>query len=215
MEPVRLKPIVFCGENPVMELYVEGTETLAAAASFWHSTYSVHGEGHALLLYLNADNATALGQPNAAIYSDNEPLARYLTDTFNQHFDDWKDLGFKDAPIYQARFFKETNTRQFYRVACHTQKSIIEVRWTDIRSSDFRTFPDLNGGGFGAAGDEHYHVSNAIFLCGQGSISINQQPVTGQAYTKTMPDDRFTSSVFVALSETWVKIEAPTPKVQG
>ncbi len=214
MESVRLKPIVFCGENPVMELYVAGSETLAAAASFWHSSYSVHGEGHVLLLYLNADNATALAQPNVAIYSDNAPLARYLTDTFNQHFDDWKDLGFNAAPIYQARFFKEADTRQFYRAACHTQKSVIETLWTDIRSADFRTFPDLNGGGFGVTGDEHYHVSNAIFLCGQGSITVNHQPVTGQAFTDTLEDNRFSSSVFVALSETWVKIEAPAPKVQ-
>jgi hypothetical protein len=212
VDDLRLKPIAFCGENPVIELYTPGTETIAAAASYWHSTYSPYGEGHALLLYLDAANAAALAQPTAAVYADNAPLARYLTDTFNQHFDGWKGLGFKEAAVYQARFFTDADTRQFYRVACHTQKSVIDIVWTDIRSSDFRSYADLNSGGFGIAGDEHYHVSNAIFLCGQGHMSINQQQVIGAPFTRTLPDDRFTSSVFVALSETWVKIEQSTSK---
>src|SRR5689334_9923163 len=102
MDSVRLKPVVFCGENPVMELFSPGTETLSAAASYWHATYSPYGEGHALLLYLNAANATALGRPTAAIYADNAPLARFLTNTFNQHFEGWESLGFKDAAVQQA-----------------------------------------------------------------------------------------------------------------
>ncbi len=195
-----------------MELFDPAAETMTAAASYWHSTYSPYGEGHVLLLYLEAANAAALEQPKVAIYSDNNPLARYLTDTFNQHFDGWRDFGFKDISIQPARFFKEADTRQFYRVACHTATAVIDVLWTDIRSSDFRTFPDLNGGGFGAAGDEHYHVSNAIFLCGQGAITVNKQQAAGQAQTRTLPDGRFSSSVFVALSETWVKLEQSTPK---
>ena len=212
MDALRLKPIAFCGENPVMELYNPGTETIAAAASYWHSTYSPHGQGHVLLVYMDAINAAALAQPQTAIYADNAPLARYLTDTFNQHFDGWKELGFKEAAIDQARFFNEADTRHYYRVACHTQQSVIDVLWTDIRSSDFRTFSDLNDGGFGVADDEHYHVSNAIFLCEQGHININQQSVAGEPFTRTLPDGRFSSSVFVALSETWVKLDQSTKK---
>ena len=209
MDSVRLKPIAFCGENPVIELYDATTEIITAAASFWHCTYSPHGEGQVLLVYLDAANASALGQPSVAIYADNASVARYVTDTFNQHFDGWKSFDFKDAPIQQARFFTDAHMSQFYRVACHTDTSVIDVTWTDIRSSDFRTFPDLNGGGFGFADDEHYHVSNAIFLCGQGAISVNKHQAVGEAQTRTLPDGRFSSSVFVALSETWVKIEQP------
>lgn len=207
MDSVRLKPIAFCGENPVIELYDATAETITAAASFWHCTYSPHGEGQVLLVYLDDANAAALGQPSVAIYAHNAPVARYVTDTFNQHFDGWKSFGFKDAPIQQAHFFTEANIPQFYRVACHTDTSVIDVLWTDIRSSDFRTFSDLNGGGFGVAGDEHYHVSNAIFLCGQGAISVNKLQAVGEPQTRSLPDGRFSSSAFIALSETWVKIE--------
>lgn len=209
MESLRLKPIAFCGENPVIELYDSAEATITAAASYWRCTYSPYGEGQALLLYLDADNAASLQQPTTAIYADNTPLAHYVTDTFNQHFDGWNSFGFKNTSIRQARFFTEAAMSQFYRVACHTDTSVIEVLWSAIRSSDFRTFPDLNGGGFGAAADEHYHVSNAIFLCEQGAISVNKQQAAGKAQTRILPDGRFSSSAFVALSETWVKIEQP------
>jgi len=209
----RLKPIAFCGENPVMELFSPGTETISAAASYWHCTYSPYGEGQVLLLYLDTANATALGQPNAVIYADNEPLARYLTNTFNQHFDGWKPFGFKEAAVREAAFTKESDMSKFYKVTCHADKTIIDVLWSDIRSSDYRSYSDLNGGGFGAAADEHFHVSHSLFLCGQGHMTINQQPVIGTGYTHTLPDDRFTSSVFVALAETWIKFMPQRDKI--
>ena len=83
MDSVRLKPIAFCGENPVVELYDATAETITAAASFWHCTYSPHGEGQVLLVYLDAANAAALGQPSVAIYADNASVARYVTDKRN------------------------------------------------------------------------------------------------------------------------------------
>src|SRR5688572_4750244 len=97
MESLRLSPVVFCGENPHIVLYND--DTISAAASYWHCTFSAYGEGNVLLLYLDAANAAALKQPSIAVYADNAPLARYLTDTFNQHFEDWDKLGFGGAPI--------------------------------------------------------------------------------------------------------------------
>ncbi len=207
MEAARLEGVVFCGENPHIVL-VDADETITAAVSYWECTYSAYGEGHALLVYLNAANAAALDHPTLAIYSDNAPLARYLTDTLNQHFDDWQGLGFANAAIHPARFFKEADTRSFYRVACHTESGHIDLLWQDIRPPDLRLMPDLQGGGFGAAGDEHYHVVNVILLCGEGSIRINEREAVGKPQTPTRPDGRFSSSVFVAISETWVKIES-------
>jgi hypothetical protein len=206
MESIRLSPVVFCGENPAIVLVNSDTGTTTAAASYWDCTYSVYGEGQVLLVYLDDANAAELGQPTIAVYADNIPLGRYLTDTFNQHFDDWKAFGFGGAPIQQARFFKESDSREFYRVACHAEQTHIDLLWHDIRGCDFRTFLDLFGGGFGAAGDEHYHVANVIFLCGQGRIAINQRTAAGEAQTRTLDNGRFSSSVFVALSETWIKV---------
>jgi hypothetical protein len=210
MEQLRLKPVAFCGENPIISLVSDGTEEVSAAASYWHCTYSAYGEGNVLLLYMNEANATALGQPAVAVYADNAPLGRFLSNTFNQHFDDWKGLGFYRAPVQQARFFRISDSRRFYRVDCHAEQILINLLWEELRDPDFRTFPDLSGGGFGAAGDEHYNVANVIFLCGEGHIVVNQQEAVGVPQTRTLPDGRYSSSVFVALSETWIKITQPT-----
>ncbi|MEP7291956.1 MAG: hypothetical protein ABI835_09240 [Chloroflexota bacterium] len=215
METQRLSPVVFCGENPHIVLYGAGSETISAAASYWTCTYSAYGVGHVLLLHLDAANAAALNQPAQAIYSDNAPLAHTLTDSFNQHFDDWQGFGFASTPIQPAQFVKdssgagEAGVDPFYRVTCHSEAAQIDLLWQEMRGFDFRTFADLQGGGFGAAGDEHYHVANVIFLCGAGSIAVNGLPAAGEAQTRTLPNGRFSSSVFVALSETWIKIEPP------
>ena len=205
MNAVRIGPVVFCGENPNMMLVDSTTESITAAVSYWDCTYSDYGVGHVLLIYLDAKNVAVLDHARIAIYADNAPLARYLTDTFNQHFDDWQQWDFSGAAVEQARFSKESDSREFYRINCYSGQIQIDLLWNDIRDRGFRTFPDLNGGGFGSASDEHYHVANVIFLCGQGSITINQRHAAGTVHTRTLPDGRFSSSVFVALSETWIK----------
>jgi hypothetical protein len=128
-----------------------------------------------------------------------------LTDTFNQHFEDWQQFEFSGAAVEQAHFSKDSDSREFYRINCASGQTQIVLLWRDIRDRSFRTFPDLNGGGFGLARNEHYHVANVIFLYGQGSITINQRQAVGAAQTCTLSDGRFSSSVFVARSETWIK----------
>lgn len=207
MQKERLKPVAFCGENPAIQLVTPDTDTISAAASYWRCTYSTFGEGDVLLLYLDAANAAALGQPTSAIYADNALLARYLTDTFNQHFEGWQDKGFASAAVQSARFYKQADVRQFYRLACHTEHAVIDLLWNEPREGEFRTFPDLNPDGFGVAKDEHYHVSAAFFLCEQGSIRVNNQLAVGEPQTRMLDNVILTSSIFVALSETWVKAD--------
>lgn len=205
MEALRFNEVVFCGENPHIVLVQPGTETPTAAASYWECTYSDFGEGHVLLLYLDKANAATLTQPSIAVYADNLPLGRYLTDALNQHFDEWKPFGFGGAAVQPARFFKESDSRHFYRVACHADQTHIDLHWSDIHRLGFRTFPDLFGGGFGLKGDEHYHVINTIFRCKSGTITVNQQTASGEPQLVPLADGGFSSSVFLALSETWVK----------
>ncbi|MEO8392722.1 MAG: hypothetical protein ABI700_07000 [Chloroflexota bacterium] len=154
MNALRITPIVFCGENPNIML-VDANQMPTAAASYWECTYSPYGVGDVLLVYLDANNATALDHPAIAIYADNVPLARYLTDTFNQHFEGWQQWNFSEAAVQQAHFTKESDSAQFYRVMCYSDKMQIDLLWSEFRGASFRTFPDLNGGGFGVAGDEH------------------------------------------------------------
>jgi len=205
--------VVFCGENPNIML-VNASETTTAAASYWTAPTRPTGRSR----FINLSGCEQCGSarsPVIAIYADNASLARYLTDTFNQHFEDWQQLGFSEAAVQQARFSKASDSRQFYRITCSSDQNQIDLLWSEFRDASFRTFPDLNGGGFGVAGDEHYHVANAIFLCGQGSITINQRPAAGAVQTRTSPEGRFLSSVFVALAETWIKADEVTGNPKG
>jgi hypothetical protein len=45
-----------------------------------------------------------------------------------------------------------------------------------------------------------------MIRCARGSITINQQQASGEPQTQTLPDGRFASSVFLALSETWIRM---------
>lgn len=205
MEALRLNDVVFCGENPGLDLLKPGTETVTAGASYWFCTYSPYGEGHVLMLHLDAENAAALNHPAVAIYADNPALGRYVADTFTQHFGEgWKSANLPNTPIQTARFFRESDSRRFYRIACHVEQTRIELLWQDLRGGLFRNMP--NNSGMGAAGDESFHISTVFFLAEQASITINGQKAAGEIETKTEDDGRFSSSAFVALSETWIKI---------
>jgi hypothetical protein len=61
------RPVFFSGENPGMTLYIPGTEQPAAVASYWISTDSPWGVGHALYL---ADT-TLQNISQGSIFTDN------------------------------------------------------------------------------------------------------------------------------------------------
>jgi hypothetical protein len=204
----RLDGTIFCGENPQIILMQSDKRTYTAAASYWRSVYSPVGEGNVLLLYLDMDNVHNHQHPNLAIYADNLPLADFLTHTFNRHFAEFKELGFADVKPQPARLYQDSDSRHYHRIICHTDNHHIELLWKDIRKRQLFIITDLNNGGFGINGDEHYDVYTNIGLCATASITINNQPVEGEITTEER-DGRFTSSAFLAFSETWLKRKIP------
>jgi hypothetical protein len=202
----RVNGIAFCGENPQILLYGENNE-YTAAASYWRSVYSPFGEGEVLLLYLDEKNAAEHKHPSYAIYSDNPDLAEYLTITFNQHFDEYKALSFGTVQPTPSQFIQDSDSRNFHRVVCQTSTSKphrIELLWEDVRLRQLFILKDLNEGGFGKNGDEHYDVYTNIFTCAKASIKINEQELSGDIRTK-QEGEIFRSSAFMAFSETWIK----------
>lgn len=197
----RISGIAFCGENPQIMLYDENNE-YTVAASYWRSVYSPFGEGNVLLLYLGKENQGE--HPSHTIYSDNLPLAEYLTLTFNQHFDEFKMLSFGAVKPEKGSFRQESDSRDFHRVHCETLEHHIELLWEDVRLRQLFILKDLNEGGFGKNGDEHYDVYTNIFLCAKASITLNGKELSGTIRTK-QEGEIFRSSAFMAFSETWIK----------
>src|SRR5687768_8962688 len=103
-------PVIFTGENPGLGLFRPGTDTLVAAASYWRCTYSEHGEGNALYLWVDLAGA-GVGQGQlTAIYADNAAMARFINERFNQHFGNFQNKGFDSATPEVARFFQESDS---------------------------------------------------------------------------------------------------------
>lgn len=206
--PIFRPNVVLCGENPQIILIHPNKHRAVATASFWRCTYSPCGEGNILLVHLSKDVAKGTNHPPTAIYTDQPAVARYITDTFNQHFEGWKKLGLPTVEPRTARFFFESDSRQYYRIGVHTEDQAVTLIWRDVRPPELRMFPDINGGGFGIGGDEHYDVQTVISLCGSASIQIGSHLVGGEVQTADR-NGRFMSSAFLAFSEVWLKRDVP------
>ena len=188
-------PVVFTGENPGLTLYAPGGDRIVAAASYWHCTYSAHGEGDALEIWV----ADADGQPGwRAIYADNAALGRFVAATFNEHFADYRGQGFATLEPTPARFSQESDSRAYHRVACHGADRRIVLEWRDV--IDRR---QIIGSGM-ALGGRSFELATVICPCAAGTIAIDDRPLAGAPRVGER-DGHPQSSAFLAFAESWVE----------
>lgn len=191
------RPVIFTGENPGLSLFHPDTGALVAAASYWRCTYSAHGEGNALILWLGRDAGGAGNGTLTAIYTDNTPMARFITDTLNQHFGDFQDKGFPSVTPEPARFFQESDSRSYHRVVAHTGDHRIELVWRDVRDYQQVIGSDTQLGG------RSFELATVICPCAGATISVDDTLVRGSVRL-TERDGRPQSSAFLAFAESWV-----------
>lgn len=190
--------VVFSGENPGLTLMKPGTEERVAAASYWRCVYSEHGEGNALLIWVDR-GASGLGElaPHA-IHADNPGVARLVTERFTRHFDNFKDLGFGGMEPAYARFFQDSDSRWYHRVVCNTGSQVIELLWWDV--ADYQM---VNRQGRELGGTT-WDLATVICPCRSASIKVSNQSVNGEVRFSA-DGERPSSSAFLAFSETWVE----------
>lgn len=192
------RPVIFTGENPGLSLFDSDTGVLVAAASYWRCTYSAHGEGNALILWLDRGAAGGGEGSRAAIYADNAPMARFVTDTLNQHFGDFQDKGFPSVTPEPARFVQESDSRTYHRVTVHTDAHRIELLWRDVRDYQQVIASAMELGG------RSFELATVICPCAEASIVLDGAPVQG-VVRLTERDGRPQSSAFLAFAESWVE----------
>lgn len=196
--PRQIKqPVIFTGENPGLSLFRPGSGELVAAASYWRCTYSAHGEGNALIFWLDCAAAGVGDGTLTAIYTDNAPMARFVTDTLNQHFGDFQDKGFPSVTPESARFFQESDSRRYHRVVTHAGEHSIELVWRDVRDYQQVIGSEMALGGRG------FELATVICPCAEGAITFDGKPVQGEVRL-TERDGRPQSSAFLAFAESWV-----------
>lgn len=192
------RPVIFCGENPGLSLFGANGGGLVAAASYWRCTYSAHGEGNALILWLDQDAAGAGGGALRAIYTDNPAMARFVTDTLNQHFGDFQNRDFPAVQPELARFSQESDSRHYHRVVCHAADRRIELEWRDVRDYQQVIGSQLT------FGDRSFELATVICPCATATITVDGRPVTGEVRLSER-DGRPQSSAFLAFAESWVE----------
>jgi hypothetical protein len=191
------RPVIFTGENPGLSLFRSGSGELVAAASYWRATYTAHGEGNALIIWLDLAACGGSGT-RAAIYADNAAMARFVTDTLNQYFGDFQDKGFPAVTPEPARFFQESDSRSYHRVVAHAEAHRVELVWRDVRDYQQVIGSDTQLGG------RSFELATVICPCAEATITVDDVPVQGDVRL-TERDGRPQSSAFLAFAESWVE----------
>ncbi len=189
-EPQVKRPVVFAGENPLIMLYRPGAQDLVAVASLWHCTFSEHGEGRSLVLWVDPEALEPGSQDPTGIYTDNAALSRWVWTTFNRRWEPLQNRGLGEAQPRPARFLEQANGRRSHRISCMAGTTTIELLWQDGQDAFYTvTYP------------YEYEVSAVIVPCARASIAVDGQLVAGEVRPHS---DVFQSSAIMAFCETWL-----------
>lgn len=186
------RPVIFTGENPGLSLFRREGD-LVAAASYWRCTYSAHGEGNALILWLDRAAVGAGDGTLAAIYADNAPMARFVVEALNQHFGDFQGKGFASVTPEPARFFQESDSRSYHRIAVHADAHRIELVWRNVRDYQQVIGSEMQLGG------RSFELATVICPCAEATITVDGLQVEGEVRL-TERDGRPQSSAFLAFA---------------
>lgn len=188
--------VVISGENPGLTLYRPGTDDVIVRASYWRSVYSAGGDGNALLIWVNPDDAPeGLTAPHA-IYTDNPAMARIVTDRFTQYFGGFDQLGFGGMQTSLARFTQDGDGRWYHRVTCNTGDMMLELTWANPLQHNLLQRDNYE------LGPSSYTLATVICPCAFGSLAMNEHTLAGEA--RVTEGETMSSSAFLAFSETWV-----------
>lgn len=191
--------VVFSGENPGLTLFDESGSERVAAASYWRSVYTEHGEGNALIIWVDPRKSGIGDHAPHAIFADNPGVAKLVTERFTRHFGGFSDLGFENIEPQFARFAQDSDSRWYHRVMVNHGDGTIELLWWDVLDYQPVDSHDRELGG------TTWHLTTLICPCASAEIRINNHPVQGQAKV-TEGDNGPSSSSFLAFSETWIEL---------
>jgi hypothetical protein len=193
-ESQQRRPVIFAGENPILQLYAAGSEQMVAAASIWRCTYSEQGVGYVLILWIDPEGSGLGEGAPTGMYTDNADLARMVWSTFNRHFGSFQNRGLEGAEPRTARFVEEAGGPRFHRITCSAGTTTIELVWRDVQD----VFHNVGGT---TLGETTWEVTNVVCPCAAGAILVDGRQVSGEVRPT---GGTFQSSAFLAFCESWV-----------
>ena len=187
--PVDPSDVLMTGENSFIRLSRDGGKTQADRVSHWRVLWCPDGAGHALFVQSSLTGGTV------RIYSDNEPVARWLQKTIETLL----FPAFADAatPVTRAQFARSGDVASTAVETVTAGTDRIRLTWSQcIAPFVLHAPPGFNGRPIG--------VFSTFFPARAAQIEINGKVADGAPWAE-MRGDRQASSACLAWSETWVK----------
>lgn len=169
------------GANPGLTLF-GAAEKRVAFASVWRVDWSLHGAGHALVLWLDGHTRVVTERPE---------LGLWLARDFVPHYPDAHGLPWPEPELVTAPVSCEIDLR----TGCRAEAADIEVEISDPMDHRVVTSDDF------ALGELVSRFSTLYVPCRTGRLTVGGEVVAGAPRVSTSP--RAASSAFLAEAEVW------------
>ena len=198
--PITPGCVDWTGENPGILLKEREEGPFTAMALFFRIAWSPAGQGHILLLYEHPDRPESLPRSCNVIISDNEPLARFLKDSFIA-----KLAAFRDAPAFAAlkhvpaRGIRTSGDPMSHRYceSVSADSIAVELVWEDLESPlALELCPEMTG-------TREHTMFTVLVPARRANIMLNGRPLPGKPARRVQAGIE-TTTAFLYFSETWV-----------
>jgi hypothetical protein len=182
------------GENPGMYLKEREDGPFVTLVSFFRVVLSPHGRGHAVVLM-----QAPQGGPGNFIYSDNEPLARYLLDGYVGSFAAFKGAAL--GSLEHRRIDSATpswDSRSQYSETIRAGGSTLKLEWKGVGEAFALEMPAHKS----ATGK---HTMLSVFAgATEGVATLDGKRLPGKPIPRDMAGRKI-ATAFLAFSETWIR----------
>jgi hypothetical protein len=201
--PLNPGKVDWTGENPGILLKDGPDGPFTAMALFFRIVYSPAGRGHALLLFEDPNVERSLPDVRNVMMTDNEPLARYLMDTFIG-----KLAAFAEAPAFKALQYVpidevrcEGDAITRYEEAVSGGGIHVRLVWEELGEAKALELPPS------LTGVKDRELFTLLIESRKASIIVDGKPLKGELGSRVQAGLE-TTTAFLYFAETWIWPEA-------
>lgn len=192
--------VEWTGENPGISLKADPAGPFTTLASFFRVMLSPHGRGHALMLAQSPQEDAPPAERANLCLTDNEPLARWLLETYVTHFGAWRGL-----PALRGIQFRKLDSvatggdaRTHYSETLRAGDLTVALEWKGLGVPFcFALAPAQSATG-------QHHMPTVFVGCAEASVTVNGQRRPGAPIPREIAGQSI-STAMLAFSETWVR----------
>ena len=197
--PLNPGSVDWTGENPGILLKDGPDGPFTAMALFFRIVYSPVGWGHALLLFEDPNSERSLPDVHNVMMTDNEPLARYLMDSFIG-----KLAVFAEAPAFKALQYvpidnvrSDGDPRSRYEETVSGGGINVRLLWEELGEPKALELPPS------LTGPKDREMFTLLIESRKASIIVNGETLKGELGTRVQAGLE-TTTAFLYFAETWI-----------